>query len=717
MVHRASFAAAIHHLSFIILRIMAKNQQRNIQQKPAPRPKTAEQITEQTPSKNSWLPWAIGVLAITFLLFTPSLKSDFVNWDDPDNLYENELLSPFQSPADLNWKNFQPIFSFETGRVLGNYNPLPIASFAVEKAFFGLKKIDPKTKKESNNSRPFHLNNILLHLLVVFFAFRIMLELGIGKVGAAVGALLVGIHPMRVESVAWVTERKDVLFGAFFFATLFVYTRYAKRAMEGAKPLGIYILMIALMYFGCLAKVQMVMLSVSLFAIDFWLKRGWKLDIFIEKIPFFIISIYFGYLNIVGLTESKSLDDSLLNFGFLDRMAVASWSYFTYLYKLIVPIPMSPLYPYPAKMPWYTFAAIPIVLSIAAFWFFAFFKNRLPKLVFAIFFFTANVLLLLQFKAAGQGYLADRFTYVAYFGFFVFAAWAFDLIYHTKTGRSPAQIFGIGALAVFAFLNFNQQKIWKDGENLWSHVIKYEGKSSATAWANRAQIYRDRGDYDKALADFNVVINEITTKKPKSGDYNSRGKCYFDMAMSQKFPTRTGELLEKAMADYNKGVELVADSKDKEAQAELFINRGAAHGAFNRLPEAIADMGRGLELDPANKNGYLNRSLALYTMREYAKAADDYSKYIELDPFYPEIFYERGLCKMQMNDVPGAIADFSQAINLAKTKASNEDGLFFLERARALAAQGKKAEAQADIRAAQSRGMTPDADLQARMAQ
>lgn len=695
---------------------MAKNQQRNFQQKPSPRQTSIDAITVQKTGSTSWWPWAAGVLAITFFLFTPSLKNNFVNWDDPDNLYENELLNPFNTPSDLTWKNFSPIFSFETGRVLGNYNPLPVATFAIEKAFFGLKKLDPKTKKEVFNPRPFHLDNVILHLLVVFFAFLVMLELGIGKMGAAVGALLVGIHPMRVESVSWVTERKDVLFGVFFFATLFLYTKFAKRAIEGRKSWGIYALMIALMYLGCFAKVQMVMLSVSLFAIDFWLKRGWKMDVFLEKIPFFALSIYFGYLNVVGLTESKSLDDSLLNFGFIDRLAVASWSYFTYIYKLFVPVPMSPLYPYPAKMPWYSFAAIPVVLSIAGFWFWAFFKNKYPKLVFAIFFFTANVLLLLQFKAAGQGYLADRFTYVAYFGFFVLAAWAFDHFYQKENSRSLTQIATAVFLLAFSVMTFGQQKIWFDGDTLWSHVIKYEGKSSATAWANRAQIYRDRGDFEKALLDFNVVINEITTKKPKSGDYNSRGKCYFDMAMSQKFPNRTGELLQKAMEDYNKGVELVGDSKDKKAQSELFINRGAAHGAFSRLPEAIADMSRGLELDPTAKNGYLNRSLAYYTARDFPKAMADYSKYIELDPFYTEIWYERGLCKMQMNDVPGAIADFTQAINLAKTKPSSEDGLFYLERARALVSQGQKAQAQADIAAAQARGISPDADLQARMA-
>jgi protein O-mannosyl-transferase len=435
-------------------------------------PITSHEIPEKT---NPFL-WCFGVLLLTFLTFLPSLKNGFVNWDDPDNLYENKNLEVFRSPADLKIANFKPIFKYETGRVLGNFNPLPIATFAVEKAYFGTKITDPKTGKSTDNGFPFHLTNLLLHLVVVFFSFKILINIGISPIGAAVGAALMGVHPMRVESVAWVTERKDVLFGAFFFAALFYYSKWSKRAVEGHFSPILYVLLLILMAVGGMAKVQMVTLPLSMLAIDFWQKRAISWRLLLEKAPFFALSLYFGYLNVVGLTDSKSLDDSILGYSMVDRLAVGAWSYFTYLYKLFAPYPMSPLYPYPSKMPWYSFAAMLPVLAIAGWWFWSFSKNKSRAMVFAVFFFTANIIFLLQIKAAGQGYLADRFTYVAYFGFFAFAAWLFDRFFNKESSKNLAISIASAVLLIFGFATFKQQKIWKNGEALWSHDSL--GKSS-----------------------------------------------------------------------------------------------------------------------------------------------------------------------------------------------------------------------------------------------
>lgn len=679
---------------------------------PAPRPQpisnTQKKKVEQleTAPKKGWLLSCLAVLAITFALYLPSLSHGFVNWDDPDNLVENKNLDPFRSTKDLTVANFKPIFSFETGKVLGNYNPMPVATFAVEKSLFGLKKADGKT----DNARPFHLNNVLLHLVVVFFCFRLMILMGFGNWAAIFGSLLMAIHPMRVESVSWVTERKDVLFGAFFFASLFLWARWIQAKNEGRSAVGLYVGIVVLNILGCFSKVQMVTLPLSMLALDYWFKRELSWQWLLEKIPFFGISLLFGYLNIKGLADNKSLDDTILGYSFFDRLAVGGWSYFTYLYKLILPYPLSPLYPYPKQMPIYAYFSMLVPIGIAIWWFRSFLKNTNRELVFAIFFFTANIIFLLQIKGAGQGYLADRFTYAAYFGFFVLAAWLFDRF---AKGNTQNLVFGLSGslLLIYAVHNVQQQKIWKDGETLWSHVIKFEGKTNPTAWANRAQIYRDRGDFDRALKDYNTVINEITRALPKSGDYNSRGKCYFDMAMGGKFPAQASDYLQRAMADYNKGVELVKDGGDKKSQGELYINRGAANGALKNYPQAISDLSKGLEFDPKNENGYLNRSLVYYYSSNYDKAMADYSTYISLNPFNADIYYERGLCKLQLKMVEEAVADFTKAISLKK------EGLYHLERARGLSFLGRKAEAQADIAAAKLLGKLPDADLQSRMAQ
>ena len=140
-------------------------------------------------NKALWLPILV-VLVITAVVFIPSLSNAFVNWDDDDNLIKNPFLKAFD------WASIKGIF---TNHVIGNYNPLPIFSFAIEKKLFGMYESGLKPTV-------FHFNNLLLHLICVFFAYRILLELKLSAWAAALGALLFGIHPMRVESVAWVTE-------------------------------------------------------------------------------------------------------------------------------------------------------------------------------------------------------------------------------------------------------------------------------------------------------------------------------------------------------------------------------------------------------------------------------------------------------------------------------------------------------------------------------
>ena len=147
----------------------------------------------------SQLPLIFALLA-TAIVFIPSLMNDFVTWDDDVNILKNPNLQVFD------WHSIKGIF---TETVIGNYNPLAILSLAIEKAIFGL------------NATVIHINNLLLHLACVFFVYKISIQLKLSPIAAGVVAILFGIHPMRVESVAWVTERKDVLFGVFYFSAIY----------------------------------------------------------------------------------------------------------------------------------------------------------------------------------------------------------------------------------------------------------------------------------------------------------------------------------------------------------------------------------------------------------------------------------------------------------------------------------------------------------------
>ena len=231
----------------------------------------------------------LAVLAITFAAFSPALNNELVNWDDDVNILKNTVLM-----RDF---SFQQIIDIFKQTVIGAYNPLTIFTFALEKALFGMEKL----------SYIVHLDNILLHLGCVFFVYRIGQEMGLSRWATLLLALLFGIHPMRVESVAWATERKDVLFGIFFLASCWRYVKYLKsNDYTGLKNKYLQQSLI-LFAIGLFAKIQMVTLPLSLLAFDYYYKRPLKFNLILEKWLFWVGSLAIGLVNVFSLIGFKSI--------------------------------------------------------------------------------------------------------------------------------------------------------------------------------------------------------------------------------------------------------------------------------------------------------------------------------------------------------------------------------------------------------------------------
>ncbi|MEO6037632.1 MAG: tetratricopeptide repeat protein, partial [Saprospiraceae bacterium] len=247
--------------------------------------------------------------------------------------------------------------------------------------------------------------------------------------------------------------------------------------------------------------------------------------------------------------------------------------------------------------------------------------------------------------------------------------------------------------------------IWENGGTLWSHVMKFEKETNSLPYVNRGQYNRNKlGNYSAALSDYSKAIS-IDKDNPEL--YNSRGKTYFDMAMSGKFQSQENSLVQKALDDYNMGL---AQPKIKpKSKAEILINRGAALGSRQQFAEAIQSLNEGIALDSTNKNGYFNRSIALYTVSQtndkekqvlyLNKALADYRKYLQFDPNNANVWYESGMIQRSLNRNPEAIIALGQAIRLHPNF-----GLAYLERARAQAQAGNKSGAQQDYQRAQQLG-------------
>jgi protein O-mannosyl-transferase len=652
--------------------------------------------------EEKWFTLAMVVLAITAACYLPTLRHDFVNWDDPKNIMENENL--LRVGKGQSWgTTISNIFDLEKGNVIGNYNPLPILTFAIEKSLNGGEFSPALT----------HFTNLLLHLLTVFFVMKLLLGMGIGRWGVFAGGLLFGIHPMRVESVAWATERKDVLFAVFFFAALVYYVKWlyqtkdaqsehSKVSYEKGPGAGTYAIMVLLALLSGLSKVQAVTLPLSMLALDFWFRRPLKFNLILEKAPFWLISLAIGLINVYTLRVQGSTDDSITNYNFLDRLCIGAYSFCTYIYKAVFPWPMSPLYAYPKYLPWTVYAA-PLGFLAACVGFWWAWKKGLRTWVFGVAFFFFNVMFLLQIFAAGQGFLADRFTYVAYFGLFAIAAYYVDAFMKFEGSKVKVQaIIGVVAV-VFGLWTVRQVGVWKDGYSLWTHVMSQdEGqkeRSSLPYW-NRGQFLRnERGDYEAALKDYTRAV-EMEPSNPEL--LNSRGKTYFDMAASGKYKNQEKSLIDKAIKDYTEAL-----SKTKitpKSKSEALSNRGAAFGMAGMPNESIRDISESIKLDSTNKNAYANRSIAYLNTGQYEKALSDYQSYLKYDPTNFNFWYESGMVQRVMKRNEDAIKSLDRALQL-----NPKLSIAYLERARAKAQAGNKAGAQQDYQKAQQMGTRMEA--------
>jgi protein O-mannosyl-transferase len=693
---------------------MAKQKSNVPKNAPKGTPQYKTEKSEKTASStlfDGYLP-ILTVLILTFIAFSPTFQSEFVNWDDDLNISKNKFIH------GLTFANISQIFSTT---VIGGYNPLSIMSFAIERAIFG----------DENLSLVIHTDNLLLHLVNVFLVWRIVGAMGFNKWSAFGVALLFGIHPMRVESVAWATERKDVLFGAFYFAALLQYIKYLKSKTYGFLNRH-FLIAFGLFILALFSKVQAVSLPLSMLALDYYFQRPLNFKLVFEKIHFFLGSLAYGSVTIFLLKNAKTIsdDNKILYTGF-ERLIIGFHSYAIYVGKFIFPWIMSPLYPYPAAIPSvFYLTSLLFVASVAGIvWAY---RRGMTVLVFGWVFFFVNYIFVAQIVGAGQGFLADRFTYVPYFGFFlILAAYTEGSLFSKNkneavldnvefslntTQKAPNSLVKYGFMAYAALclvLTFQQTKVWNNGESLWEKAIEYD-YGSATAWQNRALSFRDKKDFKRALGNLDTAI----IYNPKaSASFNSRGKTYIDMGNPRRaivdFTTALQQKQDLAEAWANRGGAYGQLGKLDSALTDItealrldsnlvsaLIGRGNVYGMTNRLEESLRDLSKALDIEPNNPDGLLNRCLTYRDMKQLDKALSDNDRYLVVKKDNPTMWLNRGMLKNQLGKYAEALPDFEEAIRL-----NGLEGGFYLERARCHQKLGNIAAMRADVQTARARGM------------
>ena len=585
------------------------------------------------------------IMILTILVYLPVFNAGFA-YDDVNYIQKNPLIRTI---------DLSKIFS---ENVMGNYHPLTMLVFSIEFQFFGL---DPTG---------YHIVNLLLHLCNVFLVFY-SIKLLSNKIEVALfAALLFGIHPLHVESVAWISELKDILYTLFFLGAYIFYLKYLSS--KQGKFYGIAIL---IFIFSLLSKAMAVSLPVILLLTDFFKRRKMVTKVFVEKIPFFLLSIGFGIVAIFAQQLSDAVQEAS-TYTFFQRVVFACYGFITYLWKLILPLNQSAFYPYTVKsggdlsFSFYLFPVLVLIIMMAVIYSGKFTR----KILFGFLFFSITVFLVLQLLPVGDAIMADRYSYIPSIGVFYLVAGGVYWLW-IKKYKTAAIAFSSLFVLFFCIKTFQRVGVWKNDQTLFTDVIeKYP--TVALAYNNRGSFFWEEKKYDQALADYNKAI-DLRPIYPDA--LNNRGVVYLDKKNYQAAINDFNQVIELeksyAPAYSNRGVAFMETGMNAEARsdfnkaleikpdyAEAYYNRGVLSMNEKKTDEALNDYNKALELNPGYTNAITNRDILLGVKRPPEEILAGYNAAIESNPKDPELYYKRGSLFLDSKKYNEAKTDLYTAI-------------------------------------------------------
>lgn len=580
-----------------------------------------------------------SVALITFLVYLTALRNDFVNWDDDIYVYENPHIRSL-NPAFFKWVFFNFHASY--------WSPLTWMSHALDYAVWGL------------NPLGHHLTNNILHaantFIVVFLVIRLLeawnertthsgpspfVNERTMLIAAGTTGLLFGLHPVHVESAAWVAERKDLLCALFFLLSITLYAKYADRrqsAVGGQQSEGEgkdgsgqknflfnkhYLIALGFFILALLSKPMAVTLPVVLLVLDWYpfnrlrSSRAFRLAL-IEKLPFFALSLISSMLTVLAANKGGAME-LMETVSLSTRVLVGFRSLVAYLGKMIWPLNLVPYYPYPkdaSPLSLEYSSAIVLVIGMTAACMVMAKKQKLWLAAWG--YYVVTLVPVLGIVQAGGQAMADRFTYLPSLApFFVMGlavALASAGIPALGKWRLMVKLFSsILAIVVFASLlslTFRQIDKWQSSLVLWNYVIEKEPDRFPIAYNNRGLALKKSGRFDEAIADFEKTI-ALDPSRNKA--YNNLGVLYLNAGLFDK----SIEYLDKSIAI-------------DPAYAESYNNRGVSYARTGQNERALADFNKAIQLQKDDGTAYYNRG-SLYHRAGYKElAVSDFQKACEL---------------------------------------------------------------------------------------
>jgi len=550
---------------------------------------------------------AFVIALITLLLYLPTLNNGFVYWDDPKYVYENLSIRTL----DLDFFKWAA-----TAVVVSNWHPLTLLSHAVDYRLFGL---DPWGH---------HLTSMLFHSVntaLFFFLTLRLIEFGSrGARGfarytlinpavllsASLAALLFGLHPIHVESVSWVSERKDVLSALFFMLSIYFYLGYVgARGGKRTTVRRLYALSLVACVLALMSKPMAVSLPVVLFILDYYpLERlpgahGWAKGIrrtLPEKVPFIALAAVSSVVTLWAQKTGGAIQ-SLDAVSFSVRILLAFRSYLFYLYKMVLPTGLAPFYYHPIDADLFSLEYIlPLLLFCVITFVFFWVLRRWKIFTAAWLYYVITLLPVIGIVQVGSQAAADRYTYLPGLAPTLLVAVGFGLFIERcrrKALRNALVSAAVVVLVLFSIVTVKQESVWRDTISFWTRQVT--AYPSVKSYTSRAEAYRRDGRYEAALGDYTSAI-ELGIGTEGSGGIDP----------SEIYTNRGGVLrklgaTERALGDFSAALRI--NPKNQKA----YNNRGNIYQSTGRYGLAVRDLSAAVGLDPSVAATHFNLGVAL----------------------------------------------------------------------------------------------------------
>ena len=563
--------------------------------------------------KRELLFFILLIVACTAVYYQ-SLSFNFTYLDDQVQVVNNTAIK------SISWENIKHIFSSTT---VGMYQPITTLIYALAYQISGLNPI------------VYGIFSLFFHLVNCLLIVKLLEKLGTKGLLNYFLVSLFALHPMQVESIVWVSAFSNLVFTTFFLLSMICFLSFNTQPSKKQLAWSLVFFILA-----CFSKSMAITLPVVLVFYQLLSKRLKNIN-WLPLVPYFVVAIVFGLITIFSRESAGHLSDLSVQFNWIDRIFLISYSVLFYPLQFLFPFELSVFYPYPeivnGALPWRYYVSLPLVLAII---YLLWRKRKSQQLVFGAGFYLISISLVLQLIPVGNQLTTDRYIYLPMLGLLLILA-------HFLSKMNQSLLFVLFIItAVVGFKSYQRTAIWENDGLIWKDVIEKYPRV-AQAHNNLGSYLLTKNQKAEAFNQFNLAIKF----KPYYADaYSNRGNLFAQQGQ-----------VEQALSDFNEAIKL-------RPHADAYFNRANIYAQQGKAKQAISDYSKSLELKKS-ADAYTNRAFVYLRVKAIDLALEDINQAIDLRPEFNRSYFLKGMAYQMKQNRSEACSAFKKAIELGSENA------------------------------------------------